>query len=130
MIHCYDVVSVEDDQLLFSLMADALAGPPIALRHARTGAQGLELLTQANPNLLLLDISLPDMRGWELLDRAAAQGILTCGRVIVLTSHAEIQHRIIGKLNDVIAYMNKPFTPFELQDKVRGELGLARPAQA
>lgn len=82
------------------------------------------MLSEAKPDLVLLDITLPDMRGWDVLDRLSADGKLEGVPVLVLTSHTETAHRVVGRMQEVIAYMTKPFIPSELLDKVREILGL------
>ena len=123
MTKTYDVVSVEDDDDLFLLLEMALRGQPVTLRRARSGAEALRLLGEARPDLVLLDIALPDIRGWEVLDRAGAANRLEDVPVIVLTSHTEVPHRIIGKVQEVAAYINKPFHAPELRDTIGQILG-------
>ncbi len=125
MAKTYDVMSVEDDDDLFSLLELVLKGQPVALRRARSGGEALKLIAETRPDLLLLDIALPDMRGWEVLDRAAAERKLEGVPVVVLTSHSEVPHRIIGKVQDVAAYINKPFKPPELRETIRQILGFS-----
>ena len=123
MTKTYDLVSVEDDDDLFILLEMALRDQPVALRRARTGAEALRLLAEAKPDLVLLDIALPDMRGWEVLDRATAGGRLEGVPVVVLTSHTEVPHRIIGKVQEVAAYICKPLRAPELRDTIDQILG-------
>ncbi|MBI3360569.1 MAG: response regulator transcription factor [Chloroflexi bacterium] len=125
MTRTYDVVSVEDNDTVFALLEAVLEELPIALRRASTGAEAIAMLTQAKPDLVLLDITLPDMRGWDVLDRLSADGKLEGVPVLVLTSHTETAHRVIGRMQDVTAYMTKPFLPSELLDKIGQLLGLA-----
>jgi len=119
----YDLVSVEDDDDLFTLLKMALREQPVTLRRAHNGAEALRQLRAARPDLLLLDITLPDMRGWDVLDRAAAANLLDDVPVIVLTSHSEAPHRIIGKMQAVAAYINKPLRAPELRDTIGQILG-------
>ncbi len=121
----FDLVSVEDDDDLFVLLEMALRDQPVDLRRARTGAEALRLLAEAKPDLLMLDISLPDMRGWEVLDQAGAAKLLADVPVVVLTSHAEVPHRIIGKVQAVAAYLNKPLRAPELRSTLGQILGFA-----
>ena len=125
MTKTYDLVSVEDDDDLFILLEMALREQPVALRRARNGTEALKQLSQAKPDLLLLDISLPDMRGWDVLDQATAEKLLEDVPVIVLTSHSEAPHRIIGKVQEVAAYINKPLRASELRDTIGQILGFA-----
>ncbi|MCA9935821.1 MAG: response regulator [Ardenticatenaceae bacterium] len=117
------IVSVEDDQDLFEIIRLTLASLPIQLRHAKTGQEAIELLRHYQADLLILDIMLPDINGWNVLKE-----IHTWERqptsVIVLTAQTSATHRVIAHLQDVTAYMTKPFMPKELREKVVEILGL------
>ncbi len=121
----YDVISVEDDDDLFALLQLVLKEQPVRLRRARNGGEALQLVTEAKPDLLLLDIALPDMRGWEVLDRAAQEHRLDGVPIVVLTSHSEAPHRVIGKIQEVAAYIHKPVRPPEFRETIRRLLGIA-----
>lgn len=118
----YRVVSVEDDMGIFDIIRASLRKLPIDLEHAGTGKQALALIDQHKPVLVILDISLPDMNGWDVL-----QGIgsldMEKPQVIVLTAFTDPTHRLIGHLQNV-TYMSKPFLPKELSGAVREILGL------
>lgn len=121
----FSVLSIEDDLDQFELIQTTLKGLPLKLRHAMTGEEAVEFIHEAVPDLLITDITLPDMRGWDVLDRMAEEGgVLDGVPVLVLTSHREAPHRIIGRLRDVADYMNKPFEPRALRGRVQELLGI------
>lgn len=129
MTDTYDVISIEDDLDQFELIRATLKDLPLELRHAATGEEAVELIRAGAPDLLITDITLPDMRGWDVLDMMASEGGALAGTpVLVLTSHREAPHRIIGELQEVAVYMNKPFEPRALAGKVQELLGLAETA--
>ena len=74
---------------------------------------------------MLLDISLPDMRGWKVLEHVKTDSRLSAMLVIMLTSHAEPVHRLIGTLQPVAAYLNKPISSDELRETVKNVLRLS-----
>ncbi len=117
------VVSVEDDLDIFDLIKDILRPLPIQLHHARTGAEALDLVPRVNADLLLLDISLPDIHGWDVLKRLSENEHNLKG-VIVLTARTDPAHRVMAHFQEVTAYINKPFKPNELVDLIRETLGL------
>ncbi len=118
------VVSVEDNEELYDLIRLTLAPLPIRLLHAATGAEAINLTRQHNADLLILDIMLPDIKGWNVLKEIVASGHNLTG-IIVLTAHTGATHRVIAHLQEVTAYMTKPFMPQELRSKVIEILGLA-----
>lgn len=112
-----NVLSVEDDAGLFRLIQLTLRPLPIQLHHANSGTEALRLIDEVRPEVIILDITLPDMRGWDVLDQVAATGLDVKG-VIVVTGRTETAHRVIARLQDVTGYLNKPFKPAELRKKV------------
>ncbi len=111
------VLSVEDDQELYRLIKLTLTTLPIQLYHATTGQEAIDLTHQRKADLLILDIMLPDINGWNVLKEIIASGHDLSG-VIVLTAHTGATHRVIAHLQEVTAYMTKPFLPQELRAKV------------
>jgi len=111
------VVSVEDDRDLFEIVRLTLTNLPIQLRHAETGREAIELIRQNQVDLLILDIMLPDINGWNVLKEIHALDYYPLG-VIVLTAQTSATHRVIAYLQDVTVYMTKPFMPRELREKV------------
>ena len=117
------VVSIEDDYELFRLIAFTLKSLPIKLYNAPTGYEALRLVPAVKADLILLDISLPDLHGWEVLKELKASNLDLKG-VIVLTTYTEPQHRVMAHFQDVTAYVSKPFNPKELLSLVKDTLNL------
>ena len=124
MTHSYRALAVEDDADSLELMRLVLAGLPLQIDHAPTGAAAIAYLNQVVPDLVFLDINLPDMRGWNILDRFKSDERLSQIQVIVLTSHQEAVHRLIGMLQPTAAYLRKPVEAETLRQLVRQFLGL------
>jgi len=118
----YRVVSVEDDMGIFDIIRASLRKLPIDLEHAGTGKQALAVIDQHKPVLVILDISLPDMNGWDVLQGIGSLNIEK-PQVIVLTAFTDPTHRLIGHLQNV-TYISKPFLPKELSGAVSEILGL------
>jgi DNA-binding response OmpR family regulator len=118
------VVSVEDDGELFALIAVSLKSLPIDLFHASTGREGIALVQQLAPALVLLDISLPDVHGWEVLRELKEDEGVDLRDVIVLTTYTDPRHRVMGHFQEVTAYISKPFNPRELAALVAKTLNL------
>jgi CheY-like chemotaxis protein len=116
------VLLVEDDPDALQLMRLALRDLPLDIEPAASGAEAIAVIEQAVPELIFLDINLPDMRGWEVLDRFKGDARLQSVRIIVLTSHNDPVHRLIGSLQPITAYLSKPVTADRLRQHARDAL--------
>ena len=118
------VLVVEDDPDTMLLMRLGLRSLPVDLVHVTTGGEALAVLKQALPDLIFLDLNLPDMRGWDVLEHLKGDRRQHKVPVIVLTSHAEPVNRLIGTLQPILAYLNKPVQADQLRQHVRAALSL------
>lgn len=93
--------------------------------HATHGTKALALYDAEHPDLILLDIALPDMTGWKVLDTIKEQqrGI-SIPPFIVMTAYGDPANRLMGKLQSVHSYLIKPFTPDEIERAVRKALDI------
>ncbi|RMG84924.1 MAG: response regulator [Chloroflexi bacterium] len=119
------ILIVEDTVELAEMMMLALrALPNIHIHHAHRGEAALDWLEQNHVDLIVLDIAMPGMNGWEVLDvikeRVRAEGI----KVIVTTAFTDPANRLIGKFQDIAVYMTKPYRITELRQVISEQLGL------
>ncbi len=125
MTQTHRVLAVEDDADTLQLMRLVLRDLPVEIVHAGTGADAFAFLEREAPKLMFLDINLPDMHGWDVLDHFKNDTRLSQTQVIVLTSHSDPVHRLIGMLQPITAYLTKPVAADKLKQQVRSLL--ARP---
>ena len=111
------VLVVEDERDIRELLRRYLVRAGMAVIVAATGAEALLELEATSPDLVLLDLGLPDIDGREILDRAAP-GI----PVIVLTARAGLPDRIAGLQAGADDYVVKPFSPTEVVLRVKAVL--------
>jgi response regulator of citrate/malate metabolism len=113
-----DVLVVDDDFMVADIhrrFVDRIAGFR-AIGVARTGADALELAAKSNPDLILLDVYLPDMTGLEVLQRLRSEGDRV--GVIMITAARELD-TVAGALDGGAAdYLIKPFEFEQLQVKL------------
>ncbi len=119
----YTIVSVEDDIGLYQLIEITLRPLPVELHHAKNGQEALTIIPQVNTDVLILDLTLPDMRGWDVLKKLSELN-LQLKSVIVLTGRTDPAHRVIAHFQDVTAFINKPFKPSELRETIRNVLNI------
>ncbi len=110
------VLCIEDDLEMIDLIRLILERKGIKVQSAVGGKQALEILSQDPlPDLILLDLMMPDMDGWIVYQRLKADVRTAHIPVIVVTARAQSIDRLIGlqiaKVND---YIVKPFSPHEL----------------
>ena len=118
------IISVEDDQGIFDLIQTTLKHLPVELYHAKTGEEALALVKEIAPDLVVLDIALPGIHGWDVLKQLKKMNG-NQPSILVLTARSEPTHRLIGRLQEVNEYICKPFVPSELRKSVTSILGLA-----
>jgi two-component system OmpR family response regulator len=119
---------VEDDPLLAESLVRALQQQGYRIGHARRGHDADALLQAHRFDLLLLDIGLPDIDGFELLRRLRARGDAT--PALVVTAREAVDVRVHGLDLGADDYLTKPFSLSELEARVRALLRRARPAPA
>lgn len=118
------VVSVEDDFDIFRLIQFTLRTLDIELYHAPSGSSALEMASSLKPDLVLLDLALPDSYGWDILNRMKANGDEPKS-VVVLSARLQMPTPKLARERQVDVCISKPFTPAELREQVRSLLHLA-----
>jgi two-component system nitrogen regulation response regulator GlnG len=117
---------VEDTADIAGIMQLTLDNMNIAHQHAPNGFLALEMLESRLPDIMLLDIGMPGMNGWEVLEAVKARWPDADFPVIVLTAFSDPANRLIGKLQaHVFRYLTKPFDVEELSRVVREALHIA-----
>jgi len=114
------ILVVEDDPAVALALEVALKGEGYLPLLATTGDKGLEIGLAQAPDLLILDVRLPGMDGFELLRRLRAGG--SKAPVIILTARDEEVDTILGLELGADDYMTKPFRVRELLSRVKSHL--------
>jgi DNA-binding response OmpR family regulator len=122
------ILVVEDDPLLAESLVRALQQQGYRIGHARRGHDADAMLLAQRFDLLLLDIGLPDIDGFELLRRMRARGDET--PVLVVTAREAVDERVHGLDLGADDYLTKPFSLSELEARVRALLRRTKPAPA
>lgn len=109
------VLVVEDSAVIRRLIDVCLRPAQIQVEMREDGPTGLEAALEDPPDLLVLDIGLPEMDGWQVLDRLRADGRTRRLPVLVLTAHAEEESRRRADRGGANAFVTKPFQPSEFR---------------
>ena len=110
---------VDDDEGLCAMLEEYLTLEGFTALTAATGPAGLEQLARAAVDLVILDVMLPELSGFEVLRRIRA---LSRVPVIMLTARGEEVDRIVGLEMGADDYLAKPFSPRELVARIRAVL--------
>ena len=92
--------------------------PGYDVLEAENGAEALAVLDRSQIDLILLDIRLPDMEGWDILDRLTEQGRFPELPVVMVSAHSTPSTAERALREGVRAYVTKPFTSEELFDAI------------
>ena len=113
------VVCIEDDPDMIALIDLMLKRADVEVIGAIDGDQGLEVIRNSKPDLVLLDLMLPGIDGWEVYQQMKTEDELRDIPVIVVTARAQPIDKVIGldivKVDD---YLTKPLGPQQLRRSV------------
>jgi CheY-like chemotaxis protein len=115
------VLIVEDTTELAEVIQATLERINMVTFHESHGGRAISLLNEKHPDLVLLDINLPDMTGWKILDSIKEKHEKSDTRmpiVVVITAYGDPANRLVGKLQGVHSYLIKPFTADEVERTV------------
>ena len=118
------ILIVEDDRLLADAVAETLRPLTEVIALAHTGAQALDSVQQQRFNLLVLDIGLPGLSGFDVLRRIRARDAQL--PVLILTARDAVEDRVRGLGLGADDYLVKPFDSRELDARARALLRRAR----
>jgi phosphate regulon transcriptional regulator PhoB len=124
-----DVLIVEDEPDIASLIVHHLSRDGFRCRTAATGAEALNRVRSATPDLIVLDLMLPEMSGLEVCRRLRGDPTTAAVPIIMLTAKADEVDRIVGLEMGADDYVAKPFSPKELVARVRAVLRRVRPGE-
>lgn len=117
------ILALEDDPQIAELIDLLLDSPDIQVSQHTSGKEGWEAIQQNPPDLVLLDVKLPEMTGWEVFDALRAHETLKELPVIMLSvSQPEYERRQHFSQSKVNFYMAKPFDLLKLRRLIRNIL--------
>jgi DNA-binding response OmpR family regulator len=115
----YRILVVDDEQRMAKFIRLNLEHDGFRVVEAFTGTQAMELMRTTMPDLVLLDVMLPDLDGFEVLKMVRSISTIP---VIMVTAKGEEEERIHGLELGADDYVTKPFSPRELVSRVRAVL--------
>jgi DNA-binding response OmpR family regulator len=118
------VLVIEDDAAIGQGLIEALDAHGYEARWATTGTEGLDVAAAAPPDLVLLDLGLPDLDGVEVCRRLRAKAPMTT--IVILTARSDEIDVVLGLDAGADDYVTKPFRLTELLARVRAHLRRTR----
>lgn len=111
------VLVIDDDLPIRGMLAAALRQHGFQVLLAGDGAEGHRALTIHNPDVVLLDLAMPDVNGWDFLQRIQETGHLGRIPVVVVSAHVSVQPQALLQMG-VAAILPKPFHLPDLLDLI------------
>jgi two-component system phosphate regulon response regulator PhoB len=121
------IVVVEDEPDVAEFLGGMLRREGYRVAVAMTGQEALDEFRKEPPDLVVLDLMLPDMTGLDVLKMLKRNEPCAETRVIVLTARKDEVDRIVGLELGADDYVTKPFSPRELALRIKAVLGRGRP---
>ncbi len=116
------VLAIDDSELIHRLLKTRLQGERLELHNATSSADGLKKAIALNPDVILLDIAMDGMNGFELLEKLKEDPRTRNIAVIFISATSEAMDRVKGLDMGAIDFISKPFDAFELKARVRSAL--------
>jgi DNA-binding response OmpR family regulator len=122
------IIIIEDDRAILRGLKDNLEYESYEVFTATDGEQGYRLIKEESPDLIVLDLMIPRMDGYELCRKVRSEGITT--PILMLTARGEEMDRVHGLDIGADDYVTKPFSMLELLARIRAILRRAQPPTA
>ena len=122
------VLIVEDEARIAAFIAKGLKAAGFTTHQSASGLEAVSLVVHGEFDLMILDVGLPDIDGFEVLERVRGQGVPV--PVIMLTARSSVEDRVAGLEGGADDYMQKPFSFEELLARIRLRLRSEQPQAA
>lgn len=119
MTSMYKIIVIEDDVMMSNMLAMYLVEEGYEVKEAATGTAGIELINQYKPDLVLLDLILPDMDGLVVCEHIRQ---LSTVPIMILSTKSEVSERVQALRAGADDYLCKPFSMHELTARVEAIL--------
>src|ERR1043165_10249084 len=108
------VLLIDEEQFYFKLLKKTLTEAEYNLEYAKSGSEGLAKIPSFEPEMLIVDLKLPEMDGFQILQRLRRDPKFSFIPVIVITSRDELSEKLKAFELGADDYLEKPFQPEQL----------------
>jgi DNA-binding response OmpR family regulator len=112
------VLVIEDESLIVRVIKESVADLPIKLLSAPDGISGLAMVKEHMPTLVLLDLALPGIDGWEILDDIRSHASTESMPVVIVTAHGDTAMEVESRKRGANGFVAKPFRPNDLREVI------------
>ena len=119
------VLVVDDERDTNDILANLVQARGFEPIQVFSGEQALAAVAERRPDLILLDLMLPDIDGFELCDRLKRARETNLIPIVMVTALQDAHHRATGVRVGANGYLTKPFTPAQLYEMMDAASGLA-----
>jgi CheY-like chemotaxis protein len=116
------VLVIDDVESVLQLIRGTLIGHPVDVLTASDGGSGLALAKEVTPDLVLLDLALPVMDGWDILTALRADPATEHVPVVIVTAHGDSDMAARARELGADGFISKPFRPAELRRIIESHL--------
>jgi len=116
------VLLIDDDVQIQELVRFNLEKDGVAVLTASNGEQGLDLAMREKPDLIILDLTLPVMDGYDLCKLLRAENDTADIPIIILSARDDVADKVVGLELGADDYITKPFSPRELSARIKARL--------
>jgi DNA-binding response OmpR family regulator len=116
------ILVVDDNPVNLQLLVRTLDGHGHRILAAKNGRAALDIARQVHPDLILLDVMMPDLGGFEVCSRLKADAATQETAVIFLSALGDVEDKVVGLTLGAVDYITKPIQPEEVQVRVSNHL--------
>jgi len=113
-----DILAIDDDKFIHKMIARALDSDDIVIRFAVNGEAGIEMASESIPDIILLDVEMPGINGYETCERLRASEATCNIPIVFLSSRSSLRERMQGYEAGGDDYLVKPFETENLKARV------------
>lgn len=119
------VVAIEDEPAIAELLTFVLDAPALKVVHCHDGREGLETIKNLSPDLVIMDVMLPSLNGWQIYEMVRSDDKVKQVPILILSvTGQEFERQVAFRNSKIDYYMNKPFDARALRRLVEEILGL------
>ncbi|MCS6812887.1 MAG: response regulator [Cyanobacteria bacterium] len=122
----HKILVIDDSKVIRNTVRDMLPKGNFEVLEAKDGIEGLNLIRQEHPNLIMLDFLLPKMSGWEVYQQIQAQSDLQRIPLVLMSGRKEEVTEKIPEPFSRFAFIEKPFEQKDLVDAIKTAMDIAR----